>query len=118
MSVGSDTCTVTPLLLLHSLARHTCCTHPGIILASSSSHTHVYDALISHCTAESCSHALQLHLLGVTGAPAGGLGPSGGLISVGLSNAGAPRGGVNAGVSAATAALAAAGATGNIERSI
>lgn len=92
LSVPSDTCTVTPLLLLHSLffftmaAGETCCTHPDIILTSSS-HAHVYDALICHCTAEPCSHALQLHLLRVTGAPAGGVSPSGRLVYVGLSHA-------------------------------
>lgn len=80
------------------------------------SHTHVYNALICDHTPEPCSHVLHLHLLRVTRAPPGGLGPRGGLIAVGLSQAGAPPGGVNPRVSAAAAVMPAVLATGNIQR--
>lgn len=93
-----------------------CCTfskHLDIILAS---HTHVYNALVCDHTPEPCSHVLHLHLLRVTGAPPGGLGPRGGLCAVGLSQARAPPGGVNPRVSAAAAVLPAVSATGNIQR--
>lgn len=106
------------VLFLHGgrWEKKACCTfskHLDIILAS---HTHVYNALVCDHTPEPCSHVLHLHLLRVTGAPPGGLGPRGGLCAVGLSQARAPPGGVNPWVSAAAAVLPAVSATGNIQR--